>query len=96
MNLTKNFSLQEFNSRDGEKTPDKLIPNIQRLANNLQVLRDAIGSPIQILSGYRSPNHNKRVGGAMFSQHKKGKAGDLRVEWMRPIEVYNKILELIE
>ena len=36
MQLTTNFNLSEFRSRDGAAFPDSVIPNIQRLANALQ------------------------------------------------------------
>src|SRR4051812_21790333 len=34
----------------------------------LQALRDLIGKPMIVLSGYRSPEHNRRVGGASASK----------------------------
>jgi len=35
------------------------------------------GRPLTITSGYRSPSHNSKVGGAKGSQHMKGKAVDI-------------------
>ena len=75
--LTRNFSLSEFKSKDGAGTPLSLICNISELAENLQALRDAVDKPIIINSGYRSPKHNKAVGGSPNSQHLKGKAADI-------------------
>ena len=40
MKLTKNFSLSEFACKDGTTVPYQYMPNVQELANNLQVLRD--------------------------------------------------------
>jgi uncharacterized protein YcbK (DUF882 family) len=85
--LTKNFSLQEFNSKCGRPIPNNVLPNIIELAKNLQVLRDAVAKPITITSGYRSPEHNARVKGAKFSQHLKGTAADIKVTGMTPKEV---------
>lgn len=45
----------------------------------LQRLRLLIGKPIIINSGYRSESHNKAVGGAKNSQHRLGKAFDIRI-----------------
>lgn len=96
MKITKNFSKNEFDSKDGASMPDSVLKNIKCLAINLQVLRDSIDKPISINSGYRSPSHNKRVGGSPNSQHLKGNAGDLRVPGMKPIQLYKQIEKLID
>ena len=94
--ITKNFSLEEFKCKDGSDIPNDVIPNIIELANNLQVLRDAIGKPITINSGYRSPKYNAKIGGVKNSQHVKGKASDLRVAGVTPKELALIIEGLIE
>lgn len=94
--LTKNFSLQEFNSKCGRDIPNEILPNIIELAKNLQVLRDEVNKPISITSGYRSPEHNAKVKGAKNSQHIKGTAADIKVKGMTPKEVALVIEELIE
>lgn len=40
-----------------------------------------------INSAYRTPTHNKRVGGASNSQHVKGTAADIRVQGVPPFAV---------
>ena len=94
--LTKNFSLQEFNSKCGKDIPNEILPNIIELAKNLQVLRDEVNKPISITSGYRSPEHNAKVKGAKNSQHIKGTAADIKVKGMTPKEVALVIEGLIE
>lgn len=94
--LTKNFSLQEFNSKCGRDIPNEILPNIIELAKNLQVLRDEVNKPISITSGYRSPEHNAKVKGAKNSQHIKGTAADIKVKGMTPKEVALVIEGLIE
>ena len=47
------------------------------LMQRLEVLRAMHGRPIRIVSGYRCPVHNKRVGGAPDSQHMYGAAADI-------------------
>lgn len=94
--LTNNFTLQEFNSKCGKDIPNNVLPNILQLAKNLQVLRDAVGKSITITSGYRSPQHNKKIGGAKDSQHVKGMAADIKVTGMTPKEVALIIEGLIE
>lgn len=43
----------------------------------LQALRTEIGRPFTIHSAYRSPEHNRRVGGAKASQHLRARAFDV-------------------
>lgn len=111
MQLTKNFHIDEFKCKDGTEVPDEYISNVQELANNLQILRDYINSQdkshpewiISIMSGYRTKEHNKKVGGANNSQHKLAKAGDIKIyyKWgsekiyMPPSEVAVTIETLI-
>lgn len=48
------------------------------LIEHLEDLRRICGSrPLHIISGYRSPEHNRRVGGATNSQHLYGRAADI-------------------
>ena len=95
MILTKNFNKREFNSKDGAQMPDEVLQNVKELATNLQVLRDELKAPIIINSGYRSPSHNARVGGAKRSQHLLGTASDIVVIGHTPQEVVIVIEELI-
>jgi len=94
--LTENFSLHEFDCKDGTYIPNDILPNVIELAQNLQVLRDYIKKSIFITSGYRSPKYNKRIGGVSNSQHLKGKASDLQVKGMKPKELASIIEKLIK
>lgn len=96
MQLTKNFSLGEFACKDGSPTPEEVIPNLQELAENLQILRDFIDEPVHVNSGYRSPSYNKKIGGVDYSQHLKGKAGDLTTKSKTPRQLYKIIEKLIK
>jgi uncharacterized protein YcbK (DUF882 family) len=93
--MTKNFLKTEFESKDGAPMPIDVYFNILALADNLQILRDHLHRPIKINSGYRSPEHNRAVGGADESQHVLGKAADIVVEGLTPIEVKIAIETLI-
>ncbi len=93
--LTENFSISEFRCRDGSGVPDELQDNVQLLADNLQVVRDLLGKPIRIISGYRSPTYNLKIGGARRSQHMLAKAADITVAGMTPTEVKAVIEGLI-
>lgn len=95
MKLTNNFSLQEFASKDGAPFPDEVVTKLKQLAKNLQVLRDELGAPISINSGYRSPSHNKMVGGATKSTHLYGQGADIVVKGYTPKQVFGTIDRLI-
>lgn len=95
MKLTENFSREEFDCKDGTKVPAELMPNLRELAKNLQVLRDDIGEPIHVNSGYRTPAYNKRVGGKSASQHLKAKAADITAKSFTPKQLAARIEKLI-
>lgn len=84
--LSKNFALEEFTKSNTAKrlgidnTPGPIeIANIGALVINvLQPLRDAMGFPIIITSGYRSQALNEQISNAASdSQHTKGEAADI-------------------
>lgn len=96
MKLSENFSLDEFKSKDGSAFPSEVVQNLGILANQLQALRDHLGKPITITSGYRSKEHNKKIGGALDSFHVRGMAADIQVAGMKPKEVAEEIEKLIK
>jgi putative chitinase len=58
----------------------------------MQQVRDLLGHPIFISSGYRSPILNRRVGGAKLSDHMFGKAADFTCRGLgTPLEVCRAI-----
>ncbi|SFH80838.1 Peptidase M15 [Tindallia magadiensis] len=81
--VSKNFHLHEFQCKDGSHQV-RLHPD---LLTKLQQLRDRINRPIIITSGYRNPEHNRRVGGTPNSQHLLGTAADIRINGMTPIQL---------
>lgn len=80
---SKYFKYREFQSKDGNSV---VIMN-EKTIKLLEELREWLGAPIVINSAYRSPGHNKKVGGATNSQHVKGTAVDIKVNGYSPIEV---------
>lgn len=73
LKVTPNFKVSEFACHDG--TTKVLID--YELACLLQFMRDVIGEPLTINSAYRTPSHNKKVGGTSNSYHKYGRAFDV-------------------
>lgn len=82
--LTPNFRLSEFVRDVDPLPPQPIIDNLFRLANRLQVIRDLLGKPIKITSGYRTKAHNEAVGGKPNSQHLYGCAADILIDGMPP------------
>lgn len=96
MKITNNFNSIEFACKDGTKVPSELKENMIELAENLQVLRDELSVSISINSGYRTPTHNKRIGGVKGSFHLKAMAGDLNAKGVKPLKVAKTIKRLIK
>lgn len=73
------FTWIELACHDGSEIPDAVRPALRMLCNTvLEPLRARWGGPIVIVSGYRTEEWNKRVGGAPKSQHVRGTAADIR------------------
>jgi zinc D-Ala-D-Ala carboxypeptidase len=53
--------------------------------DRLQALRDALAKPLIVRSAYRSPAHNKKVGGAPQSKHLEGTAFDIAMANHDPV-----------
>ena len=71
--LSTHFKVKEFACKDGDKI---LIDTI--LVDKLESLRTKLGCTKMIInSGYRTPAHDKAVGGSGKGQHTKGKAADV-------------------
>ena len=84
--LSKHFSLEEMcrsNTARVRGLPNvpnaEQVKNLKHLCENvLQPLRDHLGKPVVINSGFRSQAVNMAVGGANNSQHMKGEAADIK------------------
>lgn len=82
--LTESFIWGEFwsGSNKGSRTvepPEIYYIKIKAVAEELQKLRNAIGRPIRINSGWRSKSWNTIIGGSSKSKHLEGLAADIKV-----------------
>ena len=59
----------------------------------LQPIRDKLGKPMIITSGFRCYQLNKAIGGAINSQHTKGQAADFHVNGMSISDVIDFIVK---
>lgn len=66
-----NFTPSEIACRDGSIMVDT------EAMDKLQALRQHIGQPFKVHSAYRSPAHNRAVGGARLSEHMQAEAFDI-------------------
>lgn len=102
MKLTKNFELKELTSSPTAKkynisnSPSELvIENLKSLCEHiLQPIRDKVEKPVEINSGYRCLELNKKVGGVPTSQHCIGQACDFKIDGMTSYEIAEVVLEL--
>lgn len=87
--ITKDFSYREFEASDtaGRRGICNVITSFEvrdavreLTVRVLQPLRDRVGHPLHINSGYRCPELNRAVGGAATSQHAKGEAADVAAD----------------
>ena len=84
------FTLEEFASPD--------IPNSGELmdAKFLQMLDNARAKanvPFRITSGYRSEEHNKKVGGVQNSSHLRGYAADISITKETGMQILSALIE---
>lgn len=69
--------------------------NLQALcAAVLDPLREAVGKPIKVNSGYRGPQLNRRIGGATDSQHLRGQAVDIQTGAMSVLDLFKTVIRL--
>lgn len=74
----------------GEKEQE----NIRNLVTNvLEPIREIIGKPMVITSGFRNQQNNFLVGGVRTSQHLKGEAADFYVKDLSSVRILRTILE---
>jgi Peptidase M15 len=68
-NLTKDFSVAEFDCNNGTPCPSGIVPHLKQLCvAHLQPLRDS-GGTVGINSGYRTVSYNAAIGGEPNSYH---------------------------
>ena len=92
----KHFTIKELSHSDtacrlgiDNNPSEKEEKNLQRLVEEvLDPARERFGAPIYVNSGYRSPEVNRRVGGAKRSYHLQGRAADLDTRCGRNRELF--------
>lgn len=90
-NAGKHFKVKEFACKDGSQ----VVFIDSYLVSILDILRNKIGKPVYINSGYRTPTRNKAVGGAKYSYHMRGMAADIRANNISPRELASKLNAIV-
>ena len=83
--LSEHFKVKEFACKGNSCCNEVKID--EKLIDYLQKIRNHFGKSLTINSAYRCQAHNTKVGGSTNSNHTKGKAADIVVKDIKPIEV---------
>jgi len=87
----KYFNYEEFDSPDIQGSGQLMDP---KLLDMIDKAREIYGKPIRVTSGYRTEDHNRKVGGVDSSSHLKGLAID--VACVRSNDRFEMLTALIE
>ncbi len=77
---------------DNTPTPEAEAALRALVEDVLDPLRQMLGRPIRVNSGYRAPSVNRAIDGAERSQHMRGEAVDIQVDGMKAQELATFIL----
>lgn len=92
------FQAAEFACHSGEPYPEQWDDRLEALCSQLDIIRNAWGAALRIVSGYRTPSYNTAIAGAKASQHMEGRAADIAPVGARVARGYNvgSLHQLIE
>lgn len=101
MQLSKHFTLEEMTRSEtaaryglSNKPSDAVIGRLTSTAFALEEVRELLGHPIHVTSGYRSSRVNVAVGGSRFSHHTLGYAVDFTCpRFGSPLKICRAIAE---
>lgn len=89
--IAPNFRIKEFASKDGA---DEILIDFD-LVVILQAIREHFGKAVNVNSGYRTPAHDKAVGGTGSGYHTKGQAADIAINGVDPLVIGLYAAELL-
>lgn len=99
MKLTPNFTLEELAGTNNERYREKNLAEAQKqigkmyqLAGFAERIREIVGKPIIINSGYRCVQLNNVLKGSLTSQHLLAEALDIRVNGKTASELFQIIV----
>jgi hypothetical protein len=80
--VSPNFRLSEYVNPTVNRGGRRAYVDPQ-IADHVQQIRSGLGRPLVLSSAFRSPEHNRAVGGASYSRHQYGDAVDIDVDQNR-------------
>lgn len=92
--ITPHFSYEELTRTDTGLENDPgvaMAGNMQRLADTLEQIREVLGVPLKVNSGYRSEEVNAKVGGVKTSAHLFCRAADIVPQGISLEEAFESI-----
>lgn len=92
LRLGRWFARTEW-ERVSDPVPLHLEPNVLKTMQVLDAVREAIGVPIVLTSGYRTPARNARVGGSQSSDHPNALAVDFKPRGLDLHEFHRRFVE---
>jgi hypothetical protein len=99
MQISPNFTLDELTQSDyavrhsinNEPSP-AIVQNLRMLAAGLEKIRNILGVPVNVNSGYRGTELNRKLGGASNSAHLTGLAADFTARrFGSPLTIVKKL-----
>lgn len=99
MRLSQHFDLSEYTASEtaarrgiDNTPPDELIPNLRKMAEVMEKIRDLLGAAIIVTSGYRCLELNTAIGSKPTSAHVLGLATDfIAPSYGSPLEICRAI-----
>lgn len=85
------FKVKEFACKDGSQ----IVFIDDYLCTILDILRNKLGKPIIVTSGYRTPWWNAKCSGAKYSYHMRGMAADIKVNGMSAKELAKELDKIV-
>ena len=94
--VTPHFQWGELRCHDGTAVPDTYMKNAIAICKRAEALREYLGEPLIVTSGFRTKAWNDRVGGAKGSLHLTARALDLTCRSVSAKEMHTAYLALIK
>lgn len=103
MNLSPHFSFEEFTASDTARRlgimndiPLALIHNAQKTAEMLERIREFLGKPMRVTSGFRCLALNRAIGSKDTSDHVKALACDFQVDGVTSYELALQLAPVLD
>lgn len=97
-NPSLHITWRELACHDGTAYPDEFVRDgrLFILTSCFEIIRDSLGGkPLKILSAFRTPTYNSKIGGAKNSMHIQGRALDIACPANMKYDIFVESIRLI-